>query len=279
MARSDELVRAYYRGYDEQGRLVRDPYRRLEFDTTLRYLRRYLPARGRLLDAGGGPGRYTVALARRGYRMSMIDLLPEHVEQARRSARGARVQRRVETLESGSLDDLSRFPDGAFDGVLCLGSALGHVVDRRRRARAWKELVRVARPGAPVFVSVIGRLCLLSYSMLAQPQEWEEDPGLYRRIERTGDYDGHRSFAPCHFYLVEELEGEMRKAGLEVLVSVGLQGLVPPYPQQIKPLARRYPRAYRAWLGMQRRMGEDPAVVRFSQHFLVVGRKPGRRRA
>lgn len=273
----DELVRRYYRGYDEKGRLGHDPYRRLEFDTTLRYLRRFLPSGGRLLDAGGGPGRYTVALAKRGYRLSLIDLLPEHVETARRSVRAAGVERRVERLETGSLDDLSRFPDGTFDGVLCLGSALGHVVDRKRRARALRELVRVAKPGSPVFISVIGRLLLLSRSMLATPEEWEEDPEMYREIERTGNYDGRYGFAPCHFYLVEELQQEMREAGLRLEVTVGLEGLLPPYNKQVKIVARKYPRALQAWRAMTERTCEDPAVVRFSAHFLVVGRKARRR--
>ena len=63
-------VRKYYRdsGSEEWRRLVKDPYHRLEFDTTLHFLERYLPPSGGILDAGGGPGRYSIELARRGYR-------------------------------------------------------------------------------------------------------------------------------------------------------------------------------------------------------------------
>ena len=271
----DERVRRYYLGYDEEGRLGRDPFHHLEFDTTLRYLERALPVRGHILDAGGGPGRYAVALARRGFNVSLIDLMPEHVEAARRAAARAGVAHHLLDLRSGSLDDLSFFPDSGFAGVLCLGSALGHLVDPVRRTRALRELFRVARPGAPVFVSVIGRLSLLSSSMLANPREWQLDPAMYRRIERTGDYDGQRGFAPCHFFLVDELQEEMRQAGLRIEVTVGLQGLVPPYPKQIASAARRYPKAFRAWRELLYRSCEDPAVVPFSQHFLVIGRRPG----
>lgn len=35
-------------------------YERLEFEGTVEYLERHLPASGRVLDAGGGAGRYTV---------------------------------------------------------------------------------------------------------------------------------------------------------------------------------------------------------------------------
>ncbi|MDG6954511.1 MAG: hypothetical protein JRN33_05985 [Nitrososphaerota archaeon] len=50
-------VRQFYSGnvQKEWARLESNPYYRLEFDTTMEYLRRYLPKKGLILDAGGGP--------------------------------------------------------------------------------------------------------------------------------------------------------------------------------------------------------------------------------
>lgn len=45
-----DCVRAEWR------RLVRDPYHGLEFRTSLHYLEKHLPRKGRILDAGGGLG-------------------------------------------------------------------------------------------------------------------------------------------------------------------------------------------------------------------------------
>jgi hypothetical protein len=66
---AERLVKEYYSGLGirEWRRLMRSPYNRLEFDTTMHFLKKYLPKHGYLLDAGGGPGRYTVELARLGY--------------------------------------------------------------------------------------------------------------------------------------------------------------------------------------------------------------------
>ena len=44
---------AYYEGYDEDSRLERHP---LEFDITWRYLERYLPPGGELLELGAATG-------------------------------------------------------------------------------------------------------------------------------------------------------------------------------------------------------------------------------
>lgn len=151
-----EDVRDYY---DEQAerewkRLVRDPYHRLEFLVTMHFLDKYLPKKGLILDAGGGPGRYTIELAKKGYEVILSDLSPRCLEVAVREIEGAGVKDRVKKIVEGSVTDLSEFADESFDTVLCLG-ALSHLVDRRDRDSATCELIRVAKKKAPIFVSVI----------------------------------------------------------------------------------------------------------------------------
>lgn len=60
----------------EWRRLNRDAYRRIEFTVTMHFLEKYLPKSGLVLDAGGGPGRYTIELARRGYDVVLLDVTP-----------------------------------------------------------------------------------------------------------------------------------------------------------------------------------------------------------
>ena len=68
-------VKKYYAATvrKEWNRLAKNPYSRLEYDTTVHFLEKYLPRKGRILDAGGGPGRYTIELARRGYCPLLLD--------------------------------------------------------------------------------------------------------------------------------------------------------------------------------------------------------------
>ena len=59
----------------------------LEFVRSMELLERLLPALpARVLDVGGGPGTYAAPLARRGYRVHVVDPVPLHVEQARQAA-------------------------------------------------------------------------------------------------------------------------------------------------------------------------------------------------
>lgn len=61
----------------EWRRLKQDPYHQIEFIVTMHFLSKYLPKTGLILDAGGGPGRYTIELAKRGYNVVLLDLVPE----------------------------------------------------------------------------------------------------------------------------------------------------------------------------------------------------------
>ena len=273
---SAQQVQEYYRtqASAEWTRLVKDPFHsELEFGMTLRYLREYLPRRGLILDAGGGPGRYTVELARRGYRVDLLDLVPEELALARRQIRKAGVQDRVEAVLEGTLLDLSCFADGSFDAVLCLGGPLSHLLELPARKKAVRELRRVAKRGAPLFVSVMGRLGVLEGYLAQYPEELETAPGDPKRILRTGDYLGGHGFTPCHFYEPDELDALLKGAGVRVLERVGLEGLATHREQKFGRLFRTRKPALKEWMKIHEATHTHPAVVATSHHFLFVCRK------
>jgi 2-polyprenyl-3-methyl-5-hydroxy-6-metoxy-1,4-benzoquinol methylase len=149
-------VRDYYdkNASKEWKRLVQDGYHRLEFIVTMHFLEKYLPRKGLVLDAGGGPGRYTIELARKGYDIVLFDLSRECLKEAERRIRNARVKSRVKNVAQGSITDMSQFADESYDAVVCLG-ALSHLVEKKDRMSAASELVRVTKVAKPVFISVI----------------------------------------------------------------------------------------------------------------------------
>jgi SAM-dependent methyltransferase len=186
----------------EWRRLVTNPLRRLEFETTQYFLKKYLPPSGLLLDAGGGPGRYTIEMAKLGYDVILYDLSPANLAFARRQIARSGVKRRIKEVDEGSIVDLSRFPAAQFDAVLCLGGPLSHVDGTDRRLQAVRELTRIAKPGAPVFISVMGRL-----SVLRQTPRYMADwigTESFREAWQAGDHRlwYRRSF--CHFFLPDE---------------------------------------------------------------------------
>ncbi len=62
-----DRVRNYYKYFDEQNRLQSSNSGRLEFETTMEILKKYLPEKATVLDLGGGAGAYSFPLAAEGY--------------------------------------------------------------------------------------------------------------------------------------------------------------------------------------------------------------------
>jgi ubiquinone/menaquinone biosynthesis C-methylase UbiE len=270
---TEKLVKKYYseQGTREWRRLVRDPYHRLEFDTTMYFLRKHLPAIGLVLNAGGGPGRYTIELAKTGYDIVLLDLTPELLNIAKKQIEKAKVEGRVRQVLEGSIDRLSMFNNNTFDAVLCLGGALSHIVNRKQREKAIDELIRVAKKNAPIFVSVIGKPALLVSDLVNFPEEIELD--IFEKMTDTGDYEGGYGFAPCHFYLPEELRKSFEKRGIRVLEMVGLEGLASGHRKETNRLARRYPQAWKIWWETHLKTCTYLTSVGISEHFMAICKK------
>lgn len=255
---------------DEWKRLVKDAYHRLEFETSLHFMEKYLPGQGLVLDAGGGPGRYTMELAQQGYQLVLLDMTPANLEFAKRQMRRKKLQANIQDFVEASIVDLSQFPDQSFDAVICLGGPLSHILDAGQRALAISELIRVARIGAPVFVSVIGRLSLL-VSELVHFQHEIEMP-LFTQIRDGGDYEGASGFTACHFFLPEEFRDAFELPGVDILEMVGLEGIGTHHVRQINMLAR-HPERWKIWWETHLQTCTHPSVVGISEHMLVVCRK------
>ena len=84
-------IAAHYND-DPESEASRLERHQLEHELTLRYLARYLPARGTILEIGAGTGRYTLALARQGHTLTAVDLSAVLLERCRKNLAAAGVE-------------------------------------------------------------------------------------------------------------------------------------------------------------------------------------------
>jgi SAM-dependent methyltransferase len=236
----------------------------------LHFLEKHLPQGGLILDAGGGPGRYTIELAKRGYDVVLLDLTPANLAFARRQIKRAQLQERVADIVEGSILNLSQFEDNVFDGVVCLGGPLSHVLGMQARDQAISELIRVSKAGAPLFVSVMGRLSLFVHELVHFQPEIELP--LFTQIRDCGEYAGEAGFTACHFFLPEELRDAFMDKGVSIVEMVGLEGLNSRQDRQVNQLAKNAVR-WKIWLETHYQTCTHPAVVGMSEHMLIICRK------
>ncbi len=149
-----DRVRHYYATFDEWGRLER-PAGQLEFLRAMELVEEFVPSDHRVLDLGGGPGRYTLALAKRGHQVTLADLSGEQLVEARDRLAAAGL--RAAEIRQADARDLSAWPDDTFDTVLAFGPFY-HLTEPEGRSRAAAEVKRVLRPGGRLLAAVIPRL-------------------------------------------------------------------------------------------------------------------------
>jgi ubiquinone/menaquinone biosynthesis C-methylase UbiE len=262
-------------GEAEWERLEGDLYGRLEYDETWHYLDRELPESGRVLDVGGGAGRYAIDLAERGYDVTLVDRSSEQAAVAREKVADHGVVESV-AVRTGDVRALD-FEADSFDATLCLGGPLSHVLDADDRRDAVAELRRVTVPDGPVFVSVMGRLAALQTvaRMAGRVDEGDDETAVLPRLARTGDYDAELledlglepSGPPMHLFRAAELRELLQGAGLAVHTITGLESVVSQRRDEFDALEDGHRDALRETVATLR---GDPGVADLSGHMLAV---------
>lgn len=148
----------YYEGYDENGRLT-SKHGMVEYVTTMKYIEEYLQPGMRVLEIGAATGRYSHALAKKGYRVDAVELVEHNIEIFKQNTtEGEQV-----TITQGNAMDLSEFESNTYDITLLLGP-MYHLFTREDKLKALSEAIRVTKKGGVVFAAYcMGDACVLSY--------------------------------------------------------------------------------------------------------------------
>jgi SAM-dependent methyltransferase len=268
MSYDPERAASFYDEYGEREwtRFEDGRNTRASLEVHLHYLRRFVQSGDRVLDAGAGPGRFTIELARLGAEVVAADLSPEQLELNRRRVAEAGLANQVRDWVVADVTDLSRFHEESFAAAVCYGGPLSYVVDRAEDATA--ELVRVTRSGGHILVSVMSLLGAIShYLEIAVELARRDGVELMDEIVRTGflpdkpDY-GHLSM---HLYRWRELEQLLSRHGEIVAgAAAGLLKTDEPNEPELRDLLVR----------LELDLGAEPGAIDGGEHMLAVVRKP-----
>jgi ubiquinone/menaquinone biosynthesis C-methylase UbiE len=196
----------------------------LEWERTKVLIGRVLPPPPAVVaDIAGGTGRYAAWLATAGYEVSLLDLVPRHVERARQraSAEGLRID--------CVLGDARALPwaDQAFDVVLVMG-ALYHLPERGDRLACLAQAHRVLRPGGAL---VTAQICRWASLFDGYRQGFVADPAFRAILDQdlaTGRHDNPalvpHYFTTAYFHTPDEVGQELADAGFQDIQVLPVEG-------------------------------------------------------
>jgi SAM-dependent methyltransferase len=203
----------------EDGRLERH---QLERDITWRYLEKYLPSTGAILDIGAATGGYTLELARRGYVVMAVDLSPGLLEVCQRRVLDEGLEGKVTFLvaDARSLNDVQ---DDSFDAVLLMGP-LYHLVLEEDRKTVLREAFNRLKPGGFIFSAFISRYGFWGDVMKKIPESIEDEADVRSVLDFGRDPEG-RQVQPfrAYFAKVSEIAPLHEEVGFRTLVVAGVE--------------------------------------------------------
>ena len=261
-----EVEQFYDEQYEEWERLA---WHLPEFEVTKRYMLKYITGNKKVLDIGGGPGRYSIFLAQQGHEVTLLDLSGKNIRQAINHAEEAGVH--LDSCIHGNALWLHEYlyKEEQFDVVLLMGP-LYHLLREEDRMQALQEAMRMLKPGGIMIAAFI--------SAYAPIQDYAVELSDYGDIDHVLNYlkDGRNhaddtGFTTAYFSTREEAKGLMESAGLEELVFAGVENILCGKERMLHALSEEQKEK---WLELAWRLSADEKLLGMSQHFLYIGRKP-----
>ena len=170
-----------------------------------------------ILDAGGGTGNWTIELAAKGHRLTLIDVSAKSVEVAREKA--ASRQLNVDFIV-GNVEETD-LPDATFDFILCLGPLMYSPEPQRML----EEMNRLLKPG--------GTMCLEFYNGLGWAIESSNLSFKLRmamadeELIQMSDWD-----YPARVFSLQRVSELCQRAGFEVIKLFGTHILMASIPME-----------------------------------------------
>ncbi|MFG6350119.1 MAG: class I SAM-dependent methyltransferase [Oscillospiraceae bacterium] len=257
-----DYLREFYEIHDEDDRLT-SRHGMVEYLTTMRYVEKYLKPDSRILEIGAATGRYSHALARKGYAVDAVELLGHNIEVFQQNT----LPGEPVSVRQGNALDLSGFGDNTYDITLLLGP-MYHLYTVEEQKKALTEALRVTRPGGVVFAAYCGsdataiQFCF-GKGMLKDPRyQALVDPETFKLASTPAEvFALHRR---------EDIDALMEGLPAERLHFVGTDMATGYMAQTIDGMDREL---YGWYLRYHFATCERPDLVGASNHYLDVFRK------
>lgn len=151
-------------------------------DITWDFMKPYLPkSTSVILDAGGGTGLFAVPLAEKSHKVVVVDVCKNMLDILKAKLEHSDLKHNIDICED-DIRDLSRFESRSFDLVLCLNDPIS--MSYPNHETAFSEIVRVARSGATIILSVKNKTRYL-YDSICDLIENFNTVDYNKRLEKT----------------------------------------------------------------------------------------------
>jgi SAM-dependent methyltransferase len=166
----------------------------------------------RLLDVACGNGRHAIEFARRGHRVTAVDISVDFLARARRAAAEARVS--VDWRQADMRDLAAVTSGAAFDAAYCWGNSFGYL-DHNAARIFLEDLSHSLRPGARFLADIATAAESLLPGFV--PRQWHHAAGTY--VLTDARYEAATGRLDVDYTFVRDGSTETRRATSYVMTA------------------------------------------------------------
>lgn len=178
----------------------------------------------KIIDIGGGTGKYSEWLAKKGHHVHLIDPVPKHIQLAQDRSKRSKTNFSVQLGESRNLPFSNQFAD-----LVILHGPLYHLQKENDRVAAIQEAIRVLKNGGFILGFAINytasTLVGLLNGLIHKPSFFEMcKEELTRGIHNPPD-DFPWLLADAYYHTPKQLKDEFIQQGMTYLDTYAVEGM------------------------------------------------------
>ncbi|OAL69405.1 hypothetical protein A7D00_6524 [Trichophyton violaceum] len=234
----------------------------------------------RILDLGGGTGRYAVELAKLGHIVTLSDISQSELDYAAKFASdsGVILENIVQADARHVRNNEILFRKGHYDLVLCMGP-MYHLLEECERLAVLESCTLMAKPEGFVITAFVTKYAHLRDIAQRDPRRLCDESDFYAQYLSTGKYTRNPSNIVSHHINVGDIRGLFDKLQRNGLANIRLERLIGCEGFLGGGLGATInlndAETYEAWVDVLARYSMDPHVLGASDHIAAVARRIG----
>ena len=265
----DENIKVVQEHYDKDAQLEWDRLEKhpFEFRITTYMMDKYIKPGDRILDIGGGPGRYSIYFAKKGCDVTLIDLSSENVKFA--LGKAEEMSTNIKAIH-GDAREVNEIVKGKFDHIFIMGP-MYHLLDEEERIKAINSALSLLNDDGLIYISFILMFSGMIYGMKYMPEQllMQSSQVFIDSVLKDESYGGN-AFTKAFFIRQKDIVPFMEKFPLEKKHFFGQESILAPCETNILNQSQE---VIDKWIEVAEKLCERDELLSYSEHAMYIGQK------